>query len=35
MMQELFKEKYHDDVMGHVDIEQWLKIINWCKNYNA
>lgn len=24
-----------DDVIGYVGFEDWLKIVNWCKNYKS
>lgn len=34
MNTDLFNNEYPDDVMGYVEIEDWLKIFDWCKNYN-
>ena len=32
MIKDLFPDIDAIDVMGYVDIEQWLKIIKWCEN---
>ena len=33
MYKEIFPEKdYSDDVIGYIGIEEWLKIVEWCKN---
>jgi len=33
MNKELFNEKNSDDVKGYVNFKNWLKIVDWCKNY--
>jgi len=33
MNREVFKEELNDDVKGWVEIEDWIKIFNWCVNY--
>lgn len=30
---ELFNEEIGDDVKGNVEIEEWLKILDWCQGY--
>lgn len=34
MYEEIFPEEdYCGDAIGHIDIEKWLKIVEWCKNW--
>lgn len=33
MLTDLEIDAHYDDVLGYVDIDLWLKIVEWCKNY--
>ena len=35
MERELFPSEYYDSVMGRVNMDMWLKIFDWCRNWVA
>ena len=35
MQKDLFSTEDADSVMGHIDMETWLKIVDWCRIQEA